>query len=73
MMSEQQTVVPKWNDDIVVIQDQSEREALPEGLSTKLRVLPNHACATAVQHAKYEVVDADGEHILASWPRINSW
>jgi D-serine deaminase-like pyridoxal phosphate-dependent protein len=40
-------------------------------LGTRLRVLPNHACATAAQHAAYEVVE-DGRHI-ARWERFGGW
>ncbi|MBI2796060.1 MAG: alanine racemase [Gemmatimonadetes bacterium] len=41
-------------------------------LGRRLRVLPNHACATAAQHAEYVLVNAgalDGQR----WPRINGW
>jgi D-serine deaminase-like pyridoxal phosphate-dependent protein len=37
-----------------------------------LRILPNHACATAAQHAGYHVVANDGD-IIATWPRISGW
>lgn len=43
--------------------------ALPVG--TQLRILPNHACATAAQHGGYHVVDDD--HQAAYWPRFNGW
>lgn len=39
----------------------------------RLRILPNHACATAAQHARYEVVEAGSERILASWERFGGW
>ncbi|MDB5667393.1 MAG: alanine racemase [Alphaproteobacteria bacterium] len=42
---------------------------LPYG--TRLRILPNHACATAAQFSEYQVVE-DGE-IAARWPRFNGW
>lgn len=41
-------------------------------VGTQLRVLPNHACATAAQHAAYHVV-ADGTEIEAVWPRFGGW
>lgn len=44
--------------------------AFPVG--TLLRVLPNHACATAAQHDRYQVVRGDGE-VHATWPRITGW
>jgi D-serine deaminase-like pyridoxal phosphate-dependent protein len=40
-------------------------------IGTRLRVLPNHACATAAQHARFAVVD--GEVVVAQWPRFNGW
>lgn len=39
---------------------------LPVG--SLVRILPNHACATAAQHTHYNVL-ADGE-VVARWPRI---
>lgn len=41
-------------------------------VGTRLRVLPNHACATAAQHAAYRVV-GDGADIEAVWPRFSGW
>lgn len=46
-------------------------DAYPVG--TRLRILPNHACATAAQYASYEVLAADGTHVAARWPRIGGW
>ena len=40
-------------------------------LGTRLRILPNHACATAAMHDVYHVVE-EGE-LVASWPRFNGW
>ena len=44
--------------------------SLPIG--TKLRILPNHACATAAQHDHYNVLFSDGKP-MAEWPRFNGW
>ncbi len=44
-------------------------QALPVG--TRLRILPNHACATAAQFAGYHALRPDGT--LADWPRWNHW
>ncbi len=41
-------------------------------VGTRLRVLPNHACATAAQHDVYHVVDGTPE-IVAVWPRFGGW
>ncbi|MCT9124496.1 DSD1 family PLP-dependent enzyme [Cupriavidus gilardii] len=43
---------------------------LPVG--TLLRILPNHACATAAQHGAYTVV-AGSADIEARWPRFSGW
>lgn len=42
-------------------------------LGAQLRILPNHACATAAQFAGYEVLPADHAAPLAHWPRFNGW
>jgi D-serine deaminase-like pyridoxal phosphate-dependent protein len=39
---------------------------LPVG--TRLRVLPNHACATAAQHDHYRLTTSD-----TTWSRLNGW
>lgn len=36
-----------------------------------LRVLPNHACATAAQFCAYDVVAGDA--VIARWPRMGGW
>jgi len=41
-------------------------------VGTLLRVLPNHACATAAAHDRYHVVDG-GMAITAIWPRGAGW
>ena len=41
-------------------------------VGTLLRILPNHACATAAQHDRYHVVGEDGA-IDATWPRFGGW
>jgi D-serine deaminase-like pyridoxal phosphate-dependent protein len=43
---------------------------LPVG--TLLRILPNHACATAAQHRQYHVIPAQGGP-LQIWPRFGGW
>jgi D-serine deaminase-like pyridoxal phosphate-dependent protein len=41
-------------------------------VGTLLRILPNHACATAAQHDRYHVVDGSAQ-IAAVWPRFSGW
>lgn len=42
-------------------------------IGTRLRILPNHACATAAQHDAYHVIEGDGRAIRAVWPRLRGW
>jgi D-serine deaminase-like pyridoxal phosphate-dependent protein len=44
--------------------------ALPVG--TRLRILPNHACATAAQHERYRVLGPGGE-VEGTWERFSGW
>jgi D-serine deaminase-like pyridoxal phosphate-dependent protein len=44
-------------------------QRLPAG--SRVRILPNHACATAAQHASYAVELADGR--IDTWPRFGGW
>ena len=41
-------------------------------LGTLLRILPNHACATAAQHDGYQVIN-EASQIEARWPRFSGW
>lgn len=43
--------------------------ALPIG--TRLRILPNHACATGAQHGHYHVIN--GDRVISTWSRFNGW
>jgi D-serine deaminase-like pyridoxal phosphate-dependent protein len=40
-------------------------------IGTVLRILPNHACATAAQFDAYRVLETGGT--LATWPRFRGW
>ncbi len=40
-------------------------------LGSRLRILPNHACATAAQFPSYMVLKTDGG--LENWPRFHGW
>jgi D-serine deaminase-like pyridoxal phosphate-dependent protein len=37
----------------------------------RLRILPNHACATGAQHPAYQAVLPDGQ--VQTWPRFDGW
>lgn len=43
---------------------------LPVG--SKVRILPNHACATSAQHHQYLVLGPENQ-VIDSWPRISGW
>jgi D-serine deaminase-like pyridoxal phosphate-dependent protein len=45
-------------------------DAFPVG--TPLRILPNHACATATMFERYMVVDGSTA-LVAEWPRMGGW
>ncbi|ASK18634.1 DSD1 family PLP-dependent enzyme [Halomonas sp. N3-2A] len=49
--------------------DRSIAERFPIG--TRLRILPNHACATGTQHPEYQAVLPDGN--IETWPRFYGW
>jgi D-serine deaminase-like pyridoxal phosphate-dependent protein len=44
---------------------------LPVG--ARVRILPNHACATAAQHEGYNVVRGASPGVEARWPRMRGW
>lgn len=47
---------------------------LPElPVGTLLRILPNHACATAAQHARYVQVEGEGTTVTGMVDRVNYW
>lgn len=48
--------------------------ALPDlKLGDRVRILPNHACATGAQYGHYHVVDGDSQQLTATWPRFSGW
>ncbi len=49
----------------------SQTPLLPVG--TRLRILPNHACATGAQHDRYHVVRGASAEVKEMWPRFSGW
>ncbi len=48
--------------------------ALPRlAIGDRVRVLPNHACATGAQHGSYRVVRGGSALVVAEWPRFGGW
>jgi len=47
---------------------------LPDlSIGSRVRILPNHACATGAQHESYQVVESGTRAIAAKWPRMRGW
>ncbi|SDO05631.1 D-serine deaminase, pyridoxal phosphate-dependent [Streptomyces sp. cf386] len=60
----------------LTVRDGARLPDLPVG--TRLRILPNHACATAAQHHGYHVIDGTrtaeaAPRIQAFWKRVTGW
>lgn len=48
--------------------------ALPDlPVGARVRILPNHACATGGQHEAYRVVGSGAREVIATWPRMRGW
>lgn len=60
-------IISYSNPEVIGASDMVQR--LPIG--TRLRILPNHACATGAQHPHYHVLN--GQSVLATWPRFSGW
>lgn len=41
-------------------------------IGSRMRILPNHACATAAQYDRYHLVQG-GKTVEAEWPRFGGW
>ncbi len=49
-------------------------QALPDlPVDARVRIMPNHACATGAQHERYRVVFGPARAIAAEWPRMRGW
>lgn len=49
-------------------------QSLPDlGIGDLVRILPNHACATAGQHAAYSVIDEEQGGVVDRWSRFGGW
>ncbi len=48
--------------------------ALPKlPVGAQVRILPNHACATAAQHGQYHVIESDPSAPKTTWIRCSGW
>jgi D-serine deaminase-like pyridoxal phosphate-dependent protein len=49
-------------------------DVLPDlAIGDRVRILPNHACATGAQHRSYHVVRGSSDRVEAEWPRFGGW
>jgi D-serine deaminase-like pyridoxal phosphate-dependent protein len=47
---------------------------LPDlAIGDRVRILPNHACATGAQHPVYHVIRGASGRVEAEWPRFGGW
>jgi len=47
---------------------------LPDlAIGDRVRILPNHACATSAQHRSYHVVRGSSDKVEAQWLRFGGW
>jgi D-serine deaminase-like pyridoxal phosphate-dependent protein len=68
-------IVAKANQEhgIITVRPGSMR-TLPElAIGERVRILPNHACATAAQHGAYHVIRGADSQIEAKWERFGGW
>lgn len=68
-------IVLKTNQEHGIIASRPGSDAqLPDcPLGTRLRILPNHACATSAQYDHYNVVPPGPEAPLKTWRRFGGW
>jgi D-serine deaminase-like pyridoxal phosphate-dependent protein len=57
---------------IVALRPGADRPVPDLPVGTLLRILPNHACATAAQHDRYNVLPQDGGP-MQTWHRFGGW
>ena len=71
-------------EDVIVVQASQEHgilairagsgKSMPDlPLGSRVRILPNHACAMAAQHDFYSVVNGDSPEIEGRWERMRGW
>jgi len=57
---------------VIALRPGSSASAPELRVGDQVRILPNHACATAAQHGAYHVIGADGR-VEDVWARFNGW
>lgn len=58
---------------VLALRPGSEADLPLLSIGDRVRIFPNHACATAAQHDRYHVVDQGSDIVTAIWPRFGGW
>ncbi len=58
---------------IIAVREGSDASLPDLPIGTRVRILPNHACATGAQHDAYRVIEDGGRAVAATWPRMRGW
>lgn len=58
---------------ILALRSGSSAELPALAVGDRVRILPNHACATAAQHDHYHILTSGADDIRAIWPRFGGW
>ena len=58
---------------IIAVRPGSGAALPPLAIGERVRILPNHACATGAQHDAYQVVEGDRRDVVGTWPRMRGW
>jgi D-serine deaminase-like pyridoxal phosphate-dependent protein len=56
---------------MIKVKSSVDYERLPIG--ARVRILPNHSCATAAMFPHYHVVDGASDEVSARWARCAGW
>jgi D-serine deaminase-like pyridoxal phosphate-dependent protein len=55
----------------IAVRTAQDFERLPIG--ARVRILPNHSCATAAMYSHYNVVEGASDVVIARWARCAGW
>jgi D-serine deaminase-like pyridoxal phosphate-dependent protein len=58
---------------IIAVRPGSDARLPDLAVGDRVRILPNHACATAAQHSVYHVVRGGSHAVETCWPRFGGW
>lgn len=58
---------------IITLRPGSDGQLPDLAIGDRVRVLPNHACATGAQHRTYHVVHGASDRVTGQWQRFGGW